>query len=87
MERGDDTASASVHLDVLYRVCYDPPPMNTPVREGETIDGSRTMRNRPYQVLKCSLLREAGALGVQSVTSHVTSSHSRAGELEHLSTG
>ena len=28
--------------------------MNTPVREGETIEGSRTMRNRPYQVLKCS---------------------------------
>ena len=22
--------------------------MNTPVREGETIEGSRTMRNRPY---------------------------------------
>ena len=32
----------------------DPPPMNTPVRVGETIEGSRTMRNRPYQVLKCS---------------------------------
>ena len=30
------------------------PPMNTPVREGETIEGSRTMRNRPYPVLKCS---------------------------------
>ena len=28
--------------------------MNTPVREGETIEGSRTMRNRPYPVLKCS---------------------------------
>ena len=28
--------------------------MNTPVREGETIEGSLTMRNRPYQVLKCS---------------------------------
>ena len=38
----------------LYRVCYDPPPMNTPVRVGETIEGSRTMRNRPYPVLKCS---------------------------------
>ena len=24
------------------------------VREGETVEGSRTMRNRPYQVLKCS---------------------------------
>ena len=31
-----------------------PPPMNTPVRVGETIEGSRTMRNRPYPVLKCS---------------------------------
>ena len=29
----------------------------TPVREGETIEGSRTMRNRPYPVLKCSRLR------------------------------
>ena len=28
--------------------------MNTPVREGETIEGSRTRRNRPYPVLKCS---------------------------------
>ena len=37
---------------ILYRVCYESPPMNTPVREGETIEGSRTMRNRPYQVLK-----------------------------------
>ena len=33
--------------------------MNTPVREGETIEGSRTMRNRPYPVLKCS--RHPGA--------------------------
>ena len=31
------------------------PPMSTPVREGETIEGSRTMRNRPYPVLKCSV--------------------------------
>ena len=31
--------------------------MNTPVREGETIEGSRTMRNRPYPVLKCSSCR------------------------------
>ena len=52
-ERGDDTALAAC-TSILYRVCYDPPqsPMNTPVREGETIEGSRTMRNRPYQVLK-----------------------------------
>ena len=28
--------------------------MITPAREGETIEGSRTMRNRPYPVLKCS---------------------------------
>ena len=34
--------------------------MNTPVRVGETIEGSRTTRNRPYPVLKCSLLRVAG---------------------------
>ena len=38
--------------------------MNTPVREGETIEGSRTMRNRPYpasaQVLKKG---EGGVLG------------------------
>ena len=25
------------------------------MREGETIEGSRTMRNRPYPVLKCLL--------------------------------
>ena len=34
--------------------------MTTPVREGETIEGSRTMRNRPYQVLKCSRGRYPG---------------------------
>ena len=28
--------------------------MCIPVREGETIEGSRTTRNRPYPVLKCS---------------------------------
>ena len=32
--------------------------MNIPVREGETIEGSRTTRNRPYPVLKCSRLLE-----------------------------
>ena len=32
--------------------------MNTPVREGETIEGSRTTRNRPYPVLKCSSMSE-----------------------------
>ena len=57
MKRGDDTAPAAcTYLDpdsCMYRVCYDPP-MNTPVREGETIEGFRTMRNRPYSVLKCS---------------------------------
>ena len=36
--------------------------MNTPVREGETIEGSRTMRNRPYPVLKCSRPRVEAAL-------------------------
>ena len=45
-----DAARAEWHASV----CYDPPPMNTPVREGETIEGSRTTRNRPYPVLKCS---------------------------------
>ena len=34
--------------------------MNTPVREGETIEGSRTMRNRPYPVLKCSREKSEG---------------------------
>ena len=29
-------------------------PKGCPVREGEPIEGSRTMRNRPYPVLKCS---------------------------------
>ena len=41
---------------------YDPPPMKTPVREGETIEGSRTMRNRPYPVLKCSSAQELHTL-------------------------
>ena len=27
-------------------------------RQGETIEGSRTMRNRPYPVLKCSRKKE-----------------------------
>ena len=31
--------------------------MTTPVREGETIEGSRTMRNRPYPVLKSQVLK------------------------------
>ena len=30
--------------------------MNIPVREGETIEGSRTTRNRPYPVLKSQVL-------------------------------
>ena len=61
MERGDDTARSTLCgpsaacTSILYRVCYDPPPMNTPVREGETIEGSRTMRN----LLKCSTARQA----------------------------
>ena len=36
--------------------------MNTPVRVGETIEGSRTVRNRPYQVLKCSRRQEVTSL-------------------------
>ena len=44
----------SVHLDPVPCL-LGPPPMSTPAREGETIEGSRTMRNRPpYPVLKCS---------------------------------
>ena len=31
---------------ILYRVCYDPPPMSTPAREGETIEGYRTTCGR-----------------------------------------
>ena len=42
--------------------------MNTPVRVGETIEGSRTMRNRPYPVLKCSRFPR---------TSHELDSHSK----------
>ena len=41
-------------LEPVCTVFVMTPPMNTPVREGETIEGSRTMRNRPYPVLKCS---------------------------------
>ena len=36
------------------------PILNTPVRVGETIEGSRTMRNRPYPVLKCSSAQAKG---------------------------
>ena len=35
--------------------------MNTPVREGETIEGSRTMRNRPYQVTSAQVLKSRSA--------------------------
>ena len=43
VERGDDTASAAC-TSLLYRVCCDPPPSeHTPAREGETIEGSRTI--------------------------------------------
>ena len=48
--------------------------MSTPAREGETIEGSRTMRNRPYQVLKCSERLEH-LLGFQNF-SPVSPSHS-----------
>ena len=55
MERGDDTASAAC-TSILYRVCYAPPPSpnehTSEPREGETIEGSHIMRNRPYPVLK-----------------------------------
>ena len=42
--------------------------MNTPVREGETIEGSRTTRNRPYPVLKCSRCRGQGS--VEALVGH-----------------
>ena len=45
-----------------------PPPMNTPVRVGETIEGSRTMRNRPYPVLKCSINRAVISWGDWATT-------------------
>ena len=55
MERGDDTASAAC-TSILYRVCSRvfvmTPPNEHTSEGGETIEGSRTMRNRPYPVLK-----------------------------------
>ena len=56
MERGDDTAPAE-RAPRSCTVFVMTPPMNTPVRVGETIEGSRTMRNRPYPVLKCSSVK------------------------------
>ena len=57
-ERGDDDTASAACTSILYRVCYDPPPMNTHV----TSEGGRDdrgvpyhMRNRPYPVLKCSI--------------------------------
>ena len=55
MERGDDTdcsiyplgSLSSVHLDPVPCL-LGPPPMNTPVREGETVEGSRTMQRYEY---------------------------------------
>ena len=34
-------------------------------KEGETIEGSITMRNRPYPVLKCSKVRPERVLAVE----------------------
>ena len=48
--------STALQCSTLY-ILYTLPQMNTPAREGETIEGSRTMRNRPYPVLKCSSAR------------------------------
>ena len=56
--RREAAAECLVEKQVACRVCCRDP-MNTPVRVGETIEGSRTMRNRPYPVLKCSR-RQAG---------------------------
>ena len=60
------THSSRGRATLLCTVFVMTPPMNTPVREGETIEGSRTMRNRPYPVLKCSrarMGRRAGLVG------------------------
>jgi len=52
MERGEDTTSAACTSIPYLFVIYVTPPMNTlhshSAREGETIEGSRTIRNRSY---------------------------------------
>ena len=53
--------------------------MNTPereMREGETIEGSRTMRNRPYPVLKCSRESVRTTVGIASSTNKLPLYHS-----------
>ena len=50
--------------------------MNTPVREGETIEGSRTMRNRPYQVLKSQETSAQGRRLYPSLSCRVSSGFS-----------
>ena len=66
-ERGDDTACAAC-TSILYHVVMPPSPMNTPVREGETIEGSRTTRNRPYPVTTSAqvLKPAASRIGAES---------------------
>ena len=56
MERGGTTPPlGGVHLArSLYRVCYDPPDEHPCVREGKTIEGSRTHAETLSQ---CSVLR------------------------------
>ena len=48
-------ASGSIFLGIVCRNYFYLPFFGTiAAREGETIEGSRTTRNRPYPVLKCS---------------------------------
>ena len=58
--------------------------MNIPVREGETIEGSRTMRNRPYPVLKCSSRVSASERQASGPVPSVLSEAERVMFLEHL---
>ena len=57
MERGDDTASAGC-TSILYRVCYDPPPMNTPSSEGGRDERSRGPVPRGIDPIQCSSAQE-----------------------------
>ena len=61
----------SVHLDPVPCLLWTPP-INTPVREGE---GSRTTRNRPYPVLKCSINQGSLSVCVISVFCLCVSEH------------
>ena len=60
-ERGDDTASAACTPRSCTVFVMTPPQMNTPVREGETIEGSRTTRNR--DPIQCSSAQVGSVYG------------------------